>query len=132
MKSIFLTFISFFMLQSCNNSDDQITQQNNEIVGTWKLSKFEAGFGPTYNYDGEITWEFNANNTIDVTITNGTNVYSSLPLGASGSYNYNIPNTNVLNLSQTENWNYEISNNQLIINQNPSADGRRLTFNKIQ
>ncbi|MFY7988830.1 MAG: hypothetical protein ACOVNP_08125 [Flavobacterium sp.] len=132
MKTFILTFISFFTLLSCSNNDDENTQQNNEIVGTWKLVKFEAGFGPTFNYDGEITWKFNTNNTIDVTIANGTQVYSSLPLSNTGNYTYNIPNSNVLNLSQTENWSYEISNSQLIINQNPSADGRRLTFNKVQ
>jgi hypothetical protein len=132
MKRLVLTFISFFILLSCSNSDDQNSQENHEIVGTWKLVKFEAGFGPTFNYDGQITWEFNTNNTIDVTITNGTSVYSSLPLGVSGSYIYNILSSNVLNLEQTENWSYEIINNQLIIDQNPSADGRRLTFNKVQ
>jgi len=132
MKRLVLTFISFFILLSCSNSDDQNSQENHEIVGTWKLVKFEAGFGPTFNYDDQITWEFNTNNTIDVTITNGTSVYSSLPLGVSGSYIYNILSSNVLNLEQTENWSYEIINNQLIIDQNPSADGRRLTFNKVQ
>jgi hypothetical protein len=132
MKTLILTFISFLMLLSCSNSNDANMQQNNEIVGTWKLVKFEAGFGPTFNYDGEITWKFNTNNTIEVTIANETELYPSLPLSNTGNYTYNIPNTNVLNLNQTENWNYNISSSQLIIHQNPSADGRRLTFNKVQ
>lgn len=120
------------MLQFCSKSDDANTQLNNEIVGTWKLIKFEAGFGPTFNYDGEIIWKFNTNNTIDVAIANGTEVYPSLPYSNTGNYTYNIPSTNVLNLNQTENWNYNISSSQLIIHQNPSADGRRLTFTKVQ
>lgn len=132
MKNLIFIFITVFSLFSCSkNNDDTTPQQTNDLHATWKLIKFEAGFGPTTNYNGEIQWTINSNNSIDVVITNGTQTYPTLPLNTTGNYPY-TNGVNTLQLNNNEGWNFEIINNQLIINQNPSADGRRLTFSKIQ
>ncbi len=92
MKTIIL-ILSLFLATSCSNDDDNSTKQNNQdIVATWYLIKYEPGFSPTDNYTDEIQWTFNTDNIIDVTIENGTNVNSSLPLHSNGNYTYSIDN----------------------------------------
>lgn len=139
-----LFFISVFVL-SCNTNDDVICNQNpnpvtnnstdeptNELLSTWSLAKFEGGIGPTllYNND-EIKWTFNANNNLHVEIVTGTQLYSGIPLNESGTYSY-ASSTTVLTLNNTESWILNINGNTMTIDQNPAADGRKLTFNKAQ
>ena len=130
---IFLSVFSFFSFLSCSkNNDNTTTQQTNNLVDTWKLVKFEAGFGPTLNYNGEIVWSINSNNTINVSIANGTQLYDSLPLKLAGNYTY-TSTTNTITSNQ-EGFKFEINNDVLIITDalGQSADGRRLTFNKLE
>lgn len=133
MKTLFFSLVLFFTF-SCNKSDQvEVPQVNNPIISSWKLIKFEAGFGPTFNYtNSEIIWTFNQNNTIDALIASGTNVYSNLPLKLSGNYNYSIANNGIV--VNNEGLKYEISGNVMIITDfvGQAADGRKLTFNKIQ
>src|SRR5690606_41054497 len=89
MKAIFL-ILSIFFAASCSNDDENPAQQDNAILSTWNLIKYEPGFSPTVTYTNEIQWTFNSNNTIDVVIISGTDVNSNLPLNSSGSYSFSI------------------------------------------
>ena len=132
MKAIIL-ILSIFLATSCNKDDDNWTAQNNqEIVATWHLIKFEPGFSPTDNYTDEIQWTFTTNNTIDVVIENGTNTNSSLPLNSNGNYTYSIAGNQITIENIT--YNFEINNNELLIEDTvgQSADGKKLTFNKFE
>lgn len=144
MKNLLVFSISVLAL-SCNTNDDVICNQNpnpvtnnstdeptNELLSTWSLAKFEGGIGPTllYNND-EIKWTFNANNNLHVEIVTGTQLYSGIPLNESGTYSY-ASSTTVLTLNNTESWILNINGNTMTIDQNPAADGRKLTFNKAQ
>ena len=132
MKAIIL-ILSICLATSCNKDDDNWTAQNNqEIVATWHLIKFEPGFSPTDNYTDEIQWTFTTNNTIDVVIENGTNTNSSLPLNSNGNYTYSIAGNQITIENIT--YNFEINNNELLIEDTvgQSADGKKLTFNKFE
>lgn len=132
MKAIIL-ILSLFLVASCNNDDDNSTEQNNQdIAATWYLIKYEPGFSPTDNYTTEIQWTFNTNNTVDVTIEEGTNVNSSLPLNSTGSYTYSI-NENEITIENIT-YKYEFNTNELFIEDlvGQSADGLKITFEKIE
>ena len=124
-----LTLISLFTLLSCNDNDEN-TVQTNELVATWKLTKFEPGFSPTSTYNGEIQWTINLAGTINVVIQNGTNVSNTLPLNTNGGYSYTTNNNQITIDNIT--YNYEISNNELKIEDvlGQAADGKKLTFAK--
>ena len=130
MKTIVL-ILSLFLATSCSNDDDNSTVQNNqEIVATWYLIKYEPGFSPTDNYTDEIQWTFNSDNTVDVVIENGTSVNFSLPLNSNGNYTYSIEDDEIM--IENVNYKYEINGNVLIIEDliGQSADGQKLTFEK--
>jgi hypothetical protein len=132
MKTLILSLVLFLTFISCSKNDDSTTpQENNPIVATWKLVKFEPGFSPISNYNGEILWTFNSNNTISVVIQNGTNVNNTLPLNENGDYNFTINNNQIIINSIT--YKFEIVNNVLKIEDllGQSSDGKKLTLNKI-
>ncbi len=148
MKNLIIISIALFAL-SCGTDDfDNINQnsnpnnneeptpnnnnnQENEFFTTWNLVKFEAGVGPTLIYsNNEIRWSFNSNNTVDVEILSGAQIYYSLPLNESGTYSYNILN-NIITINENEEWILNISGDTMTIDQNPSMDGRKLTFTKL-
>ena len=132
MKAIIL-ILSIFLATSCNNDDDNSTEQNNQdIVATWYLIKYEPGFSPTDNYTDEIQWTFASNNTVDVVIENGTSTNSSLPLNSNGNYTYSI-NGNEITIENVT-YNFVINNNELLIEDTvgQSADGKKLTFSKSE
>lgn len=134
MKPIILV-LGILLLVGCNSDDDSpiflIQNDNNEIYRSWKLIKFEAGFGPTLLYDGEITWTFALDNMIHVVIENGTEVYSSLPLNLSGNYTFSMAENSV----EFDNvgYGYVITEDELIIWDavGQAADGRKLTFSLL-
>jgi hypothetical protein len=132
MKTIIL-ILSIFLATSCNNDDDNLTEQNNQdIVATWNLLRFEQ-FGPIYNYNNEeIQWIFNSNETVTVEIVDGTEVDSNLLLNNSGIYSYSIENNGIFLDGIL--YPFEINNNELIIliNGGPSVDGEQLTFTKLE
>jgi hypothetical protein len=130
MKTLNLFLFLFLTFSSCNKSDEVVTpKQVNAIVSTWKLVKYEPGFGPTNTYNnGQIQWTFNSNNTVNVVIVNGTNVNNSLPLNTNGSYTY-IINGNQITINNVV-YKYEIINNELKIEDliGQSSDGKKLSF----
>ena len=101
------------------------------LFATWNLVEFKAGFPPYYNYNGEIKWTFNANNTVDVVVLSGTNVSAGLALNTTGNYTYSV-NGGQITLS-TKTYKYQIINNILTIEDlnGQAADGRKLTFNRV-
>jgi len=130
MKTIFL-ILTLFFITSCDKNDET-SQETTDLIDGWKLIKFEAGFGPTLIYDGEIIWTFNSDNTINVVIIDGTEVYDSLPFNELGIYEFSI-NSNSIFLDNVT-YKLEITNNELIISDliGQAADGRKLTFSRIE
>lgn len=138
MKNLVLILNIFLVITSCKN-DDNIQQNddiepNHEIVGKWKLTEF-AQFGPSYDYNGEILWTFESNETMNVVIVDGTNVSANLPLNTSGIYSYSFVQSNDSGISlDNQPFIYEIVNNELILlaNGGPSNDGEQLTFELVE
>lgn len=144
---IVLLVISFFSL-SCNNDDEKVEPiiepieepvVTNPLFARWKLVYFNPNFFADEEFysNAEVQWTINENNTIDVVIVNGVIVNGLLPLKETGSYNY-IINNNVISIfivgfNQYENFEFEINNNELIIEDlvGVSSDGRYLKFEKM-
>ena len=90
MKTIILTF-SLFFITSCDKNDGT-SQETNDLVGSWHLTIYGQGFGPTYYFDeGDVLYIFNSNNTIDATFNiTLPSSYVSLPIEENGNYPYSI------------------------------------------
>lgn len=131
MKHLFIILTLLSFITSCDKNDTSNRETNN-ILGSWYLTKFEKGFAPTDVYNNEIQWTFNSNNTVDVSIVNGTNIDNRLPLGLTGNYPYSI-NSNII-LLNNDSYTFKIIDNQLFLTKDidPSADGIRVILNKIQ
>jgi hypothetical protein len=126
MKNIFL--ILCILLSFINCSNNNIGNNENSIIGTWSLLKFEPGFSPTENFNnGDIIWIFQQNGTVNITIDISI---SSSPIKQSGSYNYSLTERRIL-IGDTE-YDYEFNKSILVISDNPSADGFRAEFSKNQ
>lgn len=132
MKTIILFFSLLFAI-SCSDDDNSSQASNNDILSTWLLIKYESGFSPIDNYTDEIQWTFNNDNTIDVTIENGTGVNSSLPLNSNGNYSFSIDD-GVIILNNNDSYNYKIIGNELIFSKSigVEADGIQITFQKAE
>jgi hypothetical protein len=123
MKNIFLILSILLSFINCSNNIDN---NENSIIGTWNLLKFEPGFSPTENFNnGDIIWVFQQNETVNITIDTSI---SSSPIKPSGNYNYSLSESRIL-IGDTE-YDYEFNKNILIISDNPSADGFRAEFSK--
>ena len=133
MKTLILSF--FILLNiSCNKTDENPSTQNSSpILGQWKVTKYEPGFSPTANYSGEIKWTFNNDNTVNVVIISGTSTNPTMPLNSTGTFPYVINTTNSITLNNIIYY-YSILGNELIVRTeiDVSADGKKLTFAKIQ
>ena len=140
MKKIILILSVFMVITNCKNDDDNNIQQNNdtepdhEIVAKWKLTEF-VQFGPSYDYNGEILWTFDSNETVNVVIVDGTDLSANLPLNTSGIYSYSFVQSNDSGiLLDNQPFIFKIINNELILlaNGGPSNDGEQLTFELVE
>ena len=135
MKPSILILFSLFTLLACTKPTVEeptpVATPTNDLFATWKLIKYQPGFGPTNNYSGEIQWVFMPNDSVSVAIQTGTNISSTLPLKNNGNYLYAI-GTNQVTLNN-KTYKYTIVNNQLTIEDllGQAADGKKLTFNKV-
>ncbi len=112
----------------------------NQLSGTWTLITISGGFaGINENFQPNvITWQFSENNQLITVINNNppTNaIYDGLP---AGNYNYNNTiqvncgnETVPLNIINSFESCYSISNDTLVINNNQIADGFKLTLVRV-
>jgi len=132
MKTLFLIFSLCFIV-SCNNDDDNTTETiNTTVFDTWSLVKFEPSLAPPFLYDDEILWTINTDNTIHVTVEDGTEIYGSLPLNETGIYPYEIAGVSIT--FDNVGYIYEMLGNELTITDafGQALDGRKLTFSRLQ
>jgi hypothetical protein len=137
MKSSILILLSLFTMLACTKpaTDEPTppaTTPSNDLFTAWKLVKYEPGFSPTNNYNGEIQWTFSANNTVHVVVQSGTSVNSTLPLKITGNYTYATSGNQITIANKT--YKYVIVGNSLTIEDlvGQAADGKKMTFNKVQ
>ena len=91
MKSIFLTFISFFMLLSCSNSDDE---NSNNVLNNAKVLRVGMDCGNTY-----LIKFINNSNNIPQNTTQNTFYAINLPEqykveNLEVNINFRLPNEN--------------------------------------
>ena len=135
---ISILFFGLLLLTGCTEEAD-IVPQDQSLNGTWNLKNLSGGFaGINENYsNGTITWTFNSQNQNIVIVNN--NEASTQFIYASGTYNYSIIEINNQKYLQIDNGEYgglNISNNNLVIDQDiisngVGADGFILNFEKI-
>lgn len=122
MKTIILIFCMLTSLSSCNNDSNA---QDVSITGNWNFIKFENGFSPVENFkEGDIIMVFQEDGIVLINSS-----VDSTPIKPNGSYNYSV-NGNKLTIDNEE-YDYTIEKNQLIIFDDPSADGFKATFLKV-
>jgi len=96
------------------------------MEGDWNLVRFEPGFGPLAEYDNQIAWTITGGQIL-VQIVDGTTVSANMPLNINGTYDYNAPSDNTIEINGVV-YNLTINGNTLIVERNLAADGIRLTF----
>lgn len=115
-----------FSFISCSNNSDE--NDENIIIGSWSLIKFEPGFSPIEYFDkSQIIWVFQKNGIVYITINTSI---SSTPIKSSGSYNYSLTESRII-IDNTQ-YDYYFKNGFLIISDNPSADGFRAEFSSVR
>jgi hypothetical protein len=126
MKTILFILPLLFAI-SCSDDMDK-TIQDNAFVGDWFLSSINYGMGPTINYTSEdIIWEFNADNTLDVTL----NITAlSILLNQNGSYSYNVISNDSIQVGNGF-YSYVLEEQTLQLFVDPESDGNTVTFSKL-
>lgn len=122
MKTLILVLV--LSLFSCcdNNTTEEIS-----IYYKWSLVKFEPGLSPIKNFNNEmIIWEFHQNGILEISIDNSVD---SEPIKPAGEFQFSLNGNRIL-IDNLE-YDFLISNELLIISDNPSSDGFKATFYKI-
>jgi hypothetical protein len=139
MKNLSFLLIFIYLFTACTKSDDSpivSEEPANELVGKWKMLEFRPGLGPTGIYNGEMTWLFNNNNTLDVNIVNGTSLWHNFPMRNTGNYPYLIHDaitvqSSILVALNGQAWLYEIDNNILTLNDGFGTEPRFIMLERI-
>ncbi|MEN8913313.1 MAG: hypothetical protein ABF257_05625 [Polaribacter sp.] len=125
MKNMFLILSMFFFITSCN--EEETKQQENSIYNQWSLIKYEPGLSPTENFNvSQISWNFQQTNILKIQVDN---TIITPPLKTEGEYDFSI-NGNRVSINNMI-YDFSISENTLIISDNPSSDGFKATFSKV-
>lgn len=129
MKYLLLSFLVLFFISSCNEDrikQDELQQKENSIYNKWDLVKYEPGFSPIQNFNsGQIYWDFQQNNILQVEVDNSID---NAPLKINGEYAFSIDEDRI-SIDNTA-YDFSINNNELIISDDPSSDGFKITFSK--
>ena len=136
MKKILLNsfvLIATILIISCN-SEVNINNSNNELLGTWNLYRTTGMIpnAPVFS-NGQVIWVFNSNNTVDITntivSTDPNYIYTLLP---TGNYNYSIDisNGNLLTVNGQNIGKVDINGNIMLLNDNVELDGFLTEFHK--
>ena len=134
MRTI-IFFLSLFLIISCDKQNEPKQQeQHNEFYGSWYLIEFKSWGQPVSEYTSEIKWTFD-NNTVDVSIVNGTDVPSYILLSNNGTYSYTINNNHDIiyfyHNNNQDGYRYKIINDTLLLdNFTPYSDGAQITLIK--
>ena len=133
MKPLILFFsILLFSCDSKSNDTAVAEQTQNDILtGVWSLKNYSPGFGPLETFNpNDIIWQFNTNNSVTVSINTTLQSNSGVPITTNSNVSYSLVNNNNL-IIQGQVYKITIQNNKLILDTNPSADGKRIEFDKI-
>jgi hypothetical protein len=125
MKKMFLILSIFFLITGCG--EEETKQQENSIYNQWSLIKYEPGLSPTEDFnENQIYWDFQQTNILKVQVDN---TVSTPPLKTEGEYDFSL-NGNRVSIGNME-YDFSISENTLIISDDPSSDGFKATFLKV-
>lgn len=124
MKNMYLILAMFIIITGCN--EEETKQQENSIYNQWSLIKYEPGLSPTENFNvSQISWNFQQTNILKIQVDN---TVITPPLKTEGEYDFSI-NGNRVSINNMV-YDFSISENTLIISDNPSSDGFKATFSK--
>ena len=124
MKNTYLILIILSVFTGCN--EEKVRHQENSIFGKWSLIRYEAGFSPTEDFsNGEVIWLFKQPNKLKVETHNTM----SSPIKLIGQYEFSL-NKNIINIDNSK-YDFLITENTLVISNDPSADGFIATFSKV-
>ena len=130
MKTLFLNILLFTTIFVSCKKNETTTTPKDELRGRWSLVEISKGFGGSESFGvNDIIWEFNSNNTINVTLNVNPNL--EIPLDATGVYNYTI-NGNQITLPNSNTFEFKLLSNEtmLRLSDNGASDGDIITFQK--
>lgn len=129
MKNLLLILSVLFFITSCNEGEikqEEPLQKENSIYNKWDLVKYEPGFSPIQNFNsGLISWSFQQNNILQVETDDSID---SAPLKRKGEYNF-LTNEGRISIDNVT-YDFSIHENTLVISDDPSSDGFKITFSK--
>lgn len=132
MKHISIFLLSFSLLFSSCNSDDDSNNNTITINGTWSLKNVSGGLAGV-DEDigiGVIKWIFNENTSILTIENNSIGTFSGFP---SGNYNYSLETNNGIEYITINNFEMVITSlleNEMIIDEGIAVDGFLYKFNR--
>ena len=109
------------ILSSCSNDDD--CSISNELSGVWNLISVSCECEPGDFETGEHVWNFDVTNN-EINVIN--NPDEDLQILDTGSYAFTLTNNTITILSVV--YDYYFENENLILANNPEADGPLMEF----
>lgn len=140
MKTYFLTVVScLLLLTSCSVDDNTNIPDPQIVIVHWNLIKTTGGIaGVNDEFPIEtVIWTFNETD-LKITVVNNNTDDTKQDALDSGTYDYTVTNNSgetYLNIDESEFGGFEVTNTELVINQNDlsqgsGADGFVYTFEK--
>ena len=130
---ILILLVSFLSLYNCDRKNDPaVLPQQDVLTGVYSLREFSPGFGPFETYNpNDVIWQFMPDKSLVVKINTTLLANSQLPFVASTTATYTLVNDEKVTINEIT---YQISftENKLILNADASADGKLITFDKIE
>jgi len=108
MKLKVLLILSVLFNASCNRTEIEKEQADNELIGNWSLMSItQENYGTENFVSGDILWTFKSNTTVIVTL----NVTPNLDpvVNTNGNYHYEYANERLVLYLEEESCTFEVS-----------------------
>ena len=123
MKNIQLLFLCVIFYNSCDNKEIATPL----LTGKWHLIYAQYGLAGYENFSrGDISWTFQSNNSVDVSINISLSTQTNLPVEQNGTFNTSS-NDSLITINNNV-YDYYYDNNNLILSDKPELEGPLFRF----
>ena len=140
MKAIklFSIILVFLTLSSCSKDDEASNSGNssnsqNSIFNQWSMTFISNGLAGYQEFNpGEVLWTFDEDNQVTLEYTIPITDVNQFPPMKPGTYTFTIKDDRIKLTQSTEVWHdFYFENGNLIIEDDPEADGPRMEFEEF-